>query len=66
MHEERWRICVTDVDNVLGFAVGAMFVNRTFDGKSKPEAETMIKGVSMMRRVARFGLGPKIQIWSFL
>jgi hypothetical protein len=39
----RWRLCVSDVDNVLGFALGAMFVNRTFDGHSKPEAEAMIK-----------------------
>jgi hypothetical protein len=31
------------VDNVLGFALGAMFVNKTFDGHSKPEAEAMIK-----------------------
>jgi hypothetical protein len=28
---------------VLGFALGAMFVNKTFDGHSKPEAEAMIK-----------------------
>ncbi len=39
----RWRLCVSDVDNVLGFALGAMFVNKTFDGHSKPEAEAMIK-----------------------
>ena len=25
-HQDRWRFCVTDTDNVLGFAVGAMFV----------------------------------------
>eukprot|EP00092_Neocalanus_flemingeri_P065816 GFUD01080095.1.p1 GENE.GFUD01080095.1~~GFUD01080095.1.p1 ORF type:complete len:831 (-),score=230.51 GFUD01080095.1:109-2601(-) len=43
VHEERWRICITDVDNVLGFAVGAQFVNQTFDKKTKPEAEEMIK-----------------------
>lgn len=46
IHEERWRLCVSDVDNVLGFALGAMFVNKTFDGHSKPEAEAMIKEVT--------------------
>ena len=39
----RWRVCVTDVDNALGFALGVMFVNETFDKKTKPEAEKMIK-----------------------
>ena len=42
-HEERWRECITDADNVLGFALGAQFVNETFDQGSKPEAERMIK-----------------------
>ena len=43
IREERWRECITDVDNVLGFAVGAQFVNETFDQGTKPQAETMIK-----------------------
>ena len=43
IHEERWRICVSDVDNVLGFAIAAKFVNETFDNKTKSEAEAMIK-----------------------
>jgi len=43
VHEERWRICISDVDNVLGFAIGAQFVNETFDIQTKPEAERMIK-----------------------
>ena len=34
---------MTDVDNALGFALGVMFVNETFDKKTKPEAEKMIK-----------------------
>ena len=38
----RWRECVTDTDNVLGFALGAMFINSTFNTQSKPEAESMI------------------------
>ena len=43
IHEERWRICVSDVDNVLGFAIAAKFVNETFDNKTKSEAESMLK-----------------------
>lgn len=43
IREERWRECITDVDNVLGFAVGAQFVNETFDRGTKPQAENMIK-----------------------
>jgi len=43
VHEERWRICISDVDNVLGFAIGAQFVNETFHNQTKPEAEKMIR-----------------------
>ena len=43
IREERWRECITDVDNVLGFAVGAQFVNETFDQGTKPQAENMIR-----------------------
>ena len=43
IREERWRECITDVDNVLGFAIGAQFVNETFDNGTKPQAEKMIK-----------------------
>ncbi|XP_046387959.1 endothelin-converting enzyme homolog isoform X2 [Ischnura elegans] len=34
--EDAWRYCVTDTTNVLGFAVGAMFVRELFHGESKP------------------------------
>lgn len=34
--EEPWRYCVTDTNNVLGFAIGAMFVREVFHGNSKP------------------------------
>ena len=44
--DQRWRTCVTDVDNALGFALGVMFVNETFDEKTKPEAEKMIRLVT--------------------
>ena len=39
IREERWRECITDVDNVLGFAIGAQFVNQTFDNGTKPQAK---------------------------
>jgi neprilysin len=40
--EEPWRYCVTDTNNVLGFAIGAMFVREVFHGDSKVQAEQMI------------------------
>lgn len=40
--EEVWRYCVADTNNVVGFAVGAIFVRQAFHGESKPEAEEMI------------------------
>lgn len=43
--EEPWRYCVSDTNNVIGFAVGAMFVREVFHGKSKPDAENMINNV---------------------
>lgn len=46
VHEERWRVCVTDVDEVIGFALGAMFVNETFKESTKPAAEMMIRKVT--------------------
>ncbi|XP_015588301.1 endothelin-converting enzyme homolog isoform X2 [Cephus cinctus] len=43
--EEQWRYCVTDANNVMGFAIGAMFVREVFHGKSKPMAEEMINEI---------------------
>lgn len=43
--EEPWRYCVTDTNNVLGFAIGAMFVREVFHGDSKPQAEEMINEI---------------------
>ncbi|XP_055546148.1 endothelin-converting enzyme homolog isoform X1 [Wyeomyia smithii] len=43
--EEPWRYCVSDTTNVLGFAIGAMFVRDVFHGESKPRAEEMINEV---------------------
>ena len=43
--EELWRHCVSDTDEVLGFALGSMFVRETFTGDSKQKAELMIEEV---------------------
>ncbi|XP_036335141.1 neprilysin-3 isoform X3 [Rhagoletis pomonella] len=43
--EEIWRYCVADTNNVIGFAVGAIFVRQAFHGGSKPEAEQMINEI---------------------
>ncbi|CRK96791.1 CLUMA_CG009917, isoform A [Clunio marinus] len=43
--EEPWRYCVTDTSNVLGFAIGAIFVREVFHGDSKPQAEEMINEI---------------------
>lgn len=33
--EEQWRYCVSDANNVMGFAIGSMFVREVFNGESK-------------------------------
>uniref|UniRef100_A0A8C8S0I0 Endothelin-converting enzyme 1 n=1 Tax=Pelusios castaneus TaxID=367368 RepID=A0A8C8S0I0_9SAUR len=38
----RWKFCISDTDNNLGFALGAMFVKATFAEDSKKIAEEMI------------------------
>lgn len=43
--EEIWRYCVADTNNVVGFAVGAIFVRQAFHGESKPQAQQMINEV---------------------
>lgn len=43
--EEPWRYCVTDTNNVIGFALGAMFVCEAFKGGSKGLAENMISEI---------------------
>ncbi|XP_048513840.1 endothelin-converting enzyme homolog isoform X3 [Athalia rosae] len=40
--DEPWRYCVSDTNNVMGFAIGAMFVREVFHGQSKTMAEGMI------------------------
>ncbi|XP_061688739.1 endothelin-converting enzyme 1 [Syngnathoides biaculeatus] len=38
----RWKLCVSDTDSGLGFALGAMFVKATFSEDSKAIAENMV------------------------
>nr|XP_033777399.1 endothelin-converting enzyme 1 isoform X2 [Geotrypetes seraphini] len=38
----RWKFCITDTDNNLGFALGAMFVKAIFAEDSKKQADEMI------------------------
>lgn len=40
--EVSWRYCVTDTNQVMGFALGSLFVRRVFKGNSKERAEEMI------------------------
>uniref|UniRef100_A0A8D0KHS2 Endothelin-converting enzyme 1 n=1 Tax=Salvator merianae TaxID=96440 RepID=A0A8D0KHS2_SALMN len=43
----RWKYCVSDSDNNLGFALGAMFVKSSFSEDSKTIAEEMIKEIKL-------------------
>ncbi|XP_075986986.1 M13 family metallopeptidase neprilysin 3 isoform X2 [Anticarsia gemmatalis] len=43
--EESWRYCVTDTNNAIGFAVGAMFVREVFHGEAKTQGEIMINNI---------------------
>lgn len=43
--EVSWRYCVTDTNQVMGFALGSLFVRRVFQGKSKERAEEMIYSI---------------------
>lgn len=40
-----WRYCVTDTNQVMGFALGSLFVRRVFQGNSKERAEEMIYSI---------------------
>lgn len=50
-HEEQWRYCVSDVNNAMGFAIGAMFVREVFHGKSKPMVSLHIS-VSILEKIS--------------
>ena len=55
-HPERWRVCVSDTDSVMGFALGAMFIRSSFNGNSKPEAQAMIDGIKTAFKKRMVGL----------
>ncbi|XP_046881183.1 endothelin-converting enzyme 1 isoform X1 [Hypomesus transpacificus] len=41
----RWKLCVSDTDSALGFALGALFVKSTFAEDSKAIAENMVSEI---------------------
>ncbi|KAM9443761.1 endothelin-converting enzyme 1 [Clarias gariepinus] len=41
----RWKLCVSDTDSALGFALGALFVKTTFAEDSKDFAENMVSEI---------------------
>ncbi|KAM7401727.1 hypothetical protein PAMP_017022 [Pampus punctatissimus] len=41
----RWKLCVSDTDSALGFALGAMFVKATFAEDSKAIVEDMVSDI---------------------
>uniref|UniRef100_A0AAY4EJY7 Endothelin-converting enzyme 1 n=1 Tax=Denticeps clupeoides TaxID=299321 RepID=A0AAY4EJY7_9TELE len=41
----RWKLCVSDTDSALGFALGALFVKATFTEDSKTIAEDMVSEI---------------------
>uniref|UniRef100_A0A4W5PWJ9 Endothelin-converting enzyme 1 n=1 Tax=Hucho hucho TaxID=62062 RepID=A0A4W5PWJ9_9TELE len=41
----RWKLCVSDADSALGFALGALFVKATFAEDSKAIAEDMVSEI---------------------
>ena len=43
--EATWRACISDTDQVLGFALSSMFIRHAFDGKSKEVAQAMVDQV---------------------
>lgn len=43
--EEQWRVCVSDTNNNMGFAVGSMFVRSAFHSDAKPMAQDMIENI---------------------
>ncbi|XP_036386960.1 endothelin-converting enzyme 1 isoform X2 [Megalops cyprinoides] len=43
----RWKLCVSDTDSALGFALGALFVKATFTEDSKAIAEDMVSEIKL-------------------
>lgn len=43
----RWKLCVSDTDSALGFALGALFVKATFAEDSKAFAKDMVSEIKL-------------------
>ncbi|XP_022085466.1 endothelin-converting enzyme homolog isoform X3 [Acanthaster planci] len=43
--QPKWRSCITATDDNMGFALGALFVKETFQGKSKERASSMVEEI---------------------
>ncbi|XP_042336186.1 endothelin-converting enzyme 1 isoform X2 [Sceloporus undulatus] len=52
----RWKYCISDIDNNLGFALGAMFVRATYAEDSKAAAEMMISEIKQAFEESLAGL----------
>ena len=44
--EEHWRSCVSETDNILGFALGAMYVQEKFHRDSKESVSYEVRYIS--------------------
>ena len=55
----KWRSCITDTDDNLGFALGALFVKETFQGKSKERV-----GLQGLSDVMNFSAGLELLLTS--
>ena len=66
IHDERWRECVRDTDKTLGFAVGAMFIESSFNGSSKDVAEDMVDRVKKAFKVRLQDLSELYYICNYL
>lgn len=43
--EVPWRYCISDTNQVMGYAMGSLFVKRVFKGESKVRVEQMINSI---------------------
>lgn len=51
----RWKFCISDTDNNLGFALGAMFVKATFAEDSKQVVRPQVSSVQAATLVDGWG-----------
>lgn len=43
--KERWKTCVREMDNTLGFLAGEFYVRKTFGGKAKEQGRLVIEQI---------------------